>query len=319
MMKLKTSFFCLFLFPVVICGAGKIWNAAYTDKAPVIDGKLDDACWAKAETVDDFVRPGTDFLPENKVSAKMLFDKSGFYVAIKTRLKYPEFYKKYVDDERATRTSGFCPGMKGQSARYEIEMFFDPGVTGAAKQSWQILTNSLGQHSGHRGGVWSVYKFKVTTAGHFENGYWTLESKVEYPGLKKGAVWGWNLAVSEDVPYAVWSNTGGAYFMPSRFGKLMFGTYDEWADAVEKRLNEQLAQVQKHEQEIKSFPYFEKFISAVLKEKKEFDLWRKDHKTLATRTDFENFYSRFTPLDNTFKRCYSLFCLWRCENRARTE
>ena len=54
-----------------------------TDTAPVIDGRLDDAVWATASTIDDFVtaEPNEGDEPSEYTQVYVLYDRDALYIA----------------------------------------------------------------------------------------------------------------------------------------------------------------------------------------------------------------------------------------------
>ncbi len=57
----------------------------FTDKAPVIDGRLEDACWSEAEVLDDFtqVLPVEGTPPSERTEVRFLHDRDCLYVGIR--------------------------------------------------------------------------------------------------------------------------------------------------------------------------------------------------------------------------------------------
>ncbi len=60
-------------------------RAVHTDVAPVIDGKLDDAVWSRAEATDAFTQtePREGAPPTERTEIRVLFDSDALYVAIR--------------------------------------------------------------------------------------------------------------------------------------------------------------------------------------------------------------------------------------------
>jgi len=85
-------------------------NRTYTtqkllSKAPVIDGRHDDACWKQVEWAGDFTQfePYEDTLPSQKTTFAFLYDDNNLYVAIKAYDTEPDKINKRItrrdDDE----------------------------------------------------------------------------------------------------------------------------------------------------------------------------------------------------------------------------
>ncbi|GIX05614.1 MAG: hypothetical protein KatS3mg115_0017 [Candidatus Poribacteria bacterium] len=56
--------------------------AVRTGTPPVIDGRLDDACWAEAPVATDFIDPLTDRPAQDQTVARLLYDERAIYVGI---------------------------------------------------------------------------------------------------------------------------------------------------------------------------------------------------------------------------------------------
>ena len=86
-MKINQSIFLLLLLftTAIVAQEKKSLNIKRTDKAPKIDGVLDDDVWKDAEEATDFIqfRPdmGTKATEDIKTVVKMAYDDSGIYVA----------------------------------------------------------------------------------------------------------------------------------------------------------------------------------------------------------------------------------------------
>ena len=58
-------------------------RARPTPMPPLVDGRLDDACWRRAEKADDFRALGTRVAPTQKTLAMVCFDEECVYVAFR--------------------------------------------------------------------------------------------------------------------------------------------------------------------------------------------------------------------------------------------
>src|SRR5687767_12272678 len=63
--------------------APKTLQVARATSKPIIDGKLDDAVWQTAATIDDLhqIRPGNGTAPTERTIVYVLYDKDALYVA----------------------------------------------------------------------------------------------------------------------------------------------------------------------------------------------------------------------------------------------
>ena len=65
-------------------------DAVYTKTPPVIDGKLDDACWSQASRLEEFVCPGVDTPPPDETRGLVILDEKYLYAAFICRDKTPD-------------------------------------------------------------------------------------------------------------------------------------------------------------------------------------------------------------------------------------
>jgi hypothetical protein len=65
-------------------------EAAYVETAPVVDGKLDDACWSQAARLEGFFAPGVEAAPPEETIAYICLDDTAFYVGFECRDRTPE-------------------------------------------------------------------------------------------------------------------------------------------------------------------------------------------------------------------------------------
>ncbi|CAN5905696.1 hypothetical protein BH11VER1_BH11VER1_07260 [soil metagenome] len=81
-MHFSRTFFILFLTVATTYARPQI-KAVHTDTAPVIDGKLDDACWAKAQALTDFHQkePIQGAAATERTEVRFLFDEGHLYIA----------------------------------------------------------------------------------------------------------------------------------------------------------------------------------------------------------------------------------------------
>jgi hypothetical protein len=64
-------------------------DAVYTKTPPVIDGKLDDACWSQASRVEGFSCPGVDTPPPDETIGLVILDEQYLYAGFICRDKTP--------------------------------------------------------------------------------------------------------------------------------------------------------------------------------------------------------------------------------------
>jgi hypothetical protein len=83
MTRQLTIFFCLLVFSLKLYSQPRI-NIVFTDKPPVINGKVDDDSWINAATVTDLIQkePHTGEAVSEKTEFRFLFDHNNIYVGI---------------------------------------------------------------------------------------------------------------------------------------------------------------------------------------------------------------------------------------------
>ncbi len=62
-------------------GPARSMEAVCTDTPPVIDGKLDDACWSQANVVTDFTDYRIEQPAKEQTLVRVLYDDENIYIA----------------------------------------------------------------------------------------------------------------------------------------------------------------------------------------------------------------------------------------------
>ncbi|RYD27089.1 MAG: hypothetical protein EOP86_25045 [Verrucomicrobiaceae bacterium] len=132
----------------------------HTDAAPGIDGKLDDAAWAKAPWTEDFVDIEGDAKPKPKyrTRAKMLWDETCFYIA--AEMESPHVWATLTQHDSVI------------FADPDFEVFIDPDAD--SQKYYEFEMNAL--NTG-----WDLFMPKPYKDGGGADNSW------EIPGLKTGA------------------------------------------------------------------------------------------------------------------------------------
>lgn len=225
---MKNTIVCLiYLFTTIIVFAQEIEKKRHLDcywaeKPPVLDGKLDDACWEKAQVATSFILISTDKKPSNSTEVKCCYDADNLYVAWKLSeknmkgLKYgpPEDIRDNID-------------WTGDAA----ELFLSPGRN---KKYYHLCASPLGS----RYDAFMYNKnfnpdWKVKT--RINNDYWTIEMVIPFASLVmdgefrgtplRGDVWG--IQFCRDQGYlrnwSAWrTNDKGGFHKTEHFGSLRF-------------------------------------------------------------------------------------------------
>jgi len=107
-------------------------SAARADEAPRLDGKLEDAVWAKATPITNFIDDDRGFLPELDQSLRLLYDLKGLYVGLWCE-------KRSGEELRAEHTVRDDPQLWADES---IEIFLDPKLD--RNTYFQLITNVRG-------------------------------------------------------------------------------------------------------------------------------------------------------------------------------
>ncbi len=186
----------LFLSLVVACEAATVEEVqqrfgppamwvARPAQPPAIDGKLDDACWPKAEAVTLRHLEGLWEPPSQKTEARVLADDKAIYFAVKCWEAEPQRMIAAGDKRDADLWMGDT-----------VEVFLDPGHKELRKRYVHIIVNPKGCLLDSKDGDARWNANLVVAVGKFDGG-WTVELAVPMADLGvAGAipkVWGLNI------------------------------------------------------------------------------------------------------------------------------
>lgn len=207
-----------FSFWVGICSGEekfKFYKCVEITKSPVIDGKLNDECWQKTEKATNFTLLGSKKgLAAEQTWVSIVYDKVNLYFGIECR-------ENNIKEIVATTSIHDDTQIFADDC---VEMFIDTNHDRLTYYHFGV--NSLGtrveEKEKDRG--WDVpWEAKVSLG----KSAWSLEIAIPFSSLgtepKKGELWGLNL--NRTRPYSCWSNTGGGFHAPDKFGHLVFDSY----------------------------------------------------------------------------------------------
>ena len=190
--------------------------AVRTDKAPAIDGRLDDAAWAKAFSVSTFGKTKFRGYTKRPTSARFLYDDQALYIGCTGAVtQWADWLaRKRPRDGGAWQDDAF-------------EIFVDPGRT--RKVYYQFIVNAVGSIQDGKGWNGKYNPDWQVAVTHADKG-WTAEIAIPYAALettapKKGDVWGINVcrddkedkSASSVIPVEV------SFHNPKKFAKIEFG------------------------------------------------------------------------------------------------
>ncbi|OGV74260.1 MAG: hypothetical protein A3K19_14080 [Lentisphaerae bacterium RIFOXYB12_FULL_65_16] len=204
--------------PYVACGR--------TTAAPVIDGRLDDACWAGAIEMAPFVLLQGAGFPREQTRTYVLHDGTNLYVGIEC--------DEALLDERLQRTHEIKSSAKTRDgdvwADDSVELFIQPDRRGEAY--YHLVINGLGTVYDARcekGSFDKAWNANIRVAVSADQKSWKVELAV--PGadfatsMKDGSTIGFNICRNEspNSEKSCWSPTGAGFHVPATFGVLRLG------------------------------------------------------------------------------------------------
>lgn len=137
----KLRLFLFLMLPLFVSAQTRTYKTQkLTSKAPVIDGRFNDACWSEINWAGDFVQfePYEDTVPSQKTSFAILYDDNNLYVAIKAYDTEPDKINKRLS--RRDEEDGDWVGIVIDS--YEDKLTgFGFSVTAAGSKMDVIFTN----------------------------------------------------------------------------------------------------------------------------------------------------------------------------------
>lgn len=210
-------------------------HCAFTDKPPVIDGDLSDACWKKVEPVSGFYLPNTPQKAELPTTFMALYDGTHLYLAVTAQEDKP------IDP--ATRKDANIIRDKYVS-RYSYELFLAPRDGACYQLVWDV--NGI-----RYDGDWLDKKWdgRWQAAARIAGDTVTSEVSIELASLgvsamEPGAQWGLNLMRNgENSCAGCWSPISGGYHNPATFGALLIGSREVYWSVQGEALQQRLQKV----------------------------------------------------------------------------
>ncbi len=175
---------------------------------PVIDGKLDDDCWATGEWAGDYTQwiPNEGARPSQPTQIKILYDNKNIYVAIRAFDSEPEKItrKAGVRDEFTGDMAGIC-----FDSYHDHRTGFEFDVSAAGQKVDLVITNPMDADLN-----WNAVWYAKTGQ---EDSAWTAEFEIPLSQLRysKDSVqiwglhcWRWIDRLQEESDWETQSNTG---------------------------------------------------------------------------------------------------------------
>ena len=171
-------------------------KAVRAEAAPALDGKLDDACWQKAESVTGFLYLNSDRPARYQSFGHVCYDDSHLYIGMKCLMP------------KGQKPAGKARPHDGRIWSDDIvEIMLDPGLT--RSDYYQLAVNAYGATFDcsrlHGGSLEDdSWNGEWTAATHIGDGWWSVEMAIPFHNLgispKAGSTWGINLCREAIAP-----------------------------------------------------------------------------------------------------------------------
>lgn len=198
---------------------GEELKAVKADKAPVIDGKVTDECWKKAQVIKNFTINNTNIPSALGTAAYVLYDDTTLYIGVICPEKNINSIKKIEglkrDDSDVFRTD--C-----------VEFMIDP--ENGKNDYYHIMLNAAGvisDRSCTQGGFIGDMKWdgEYTAVSYIGDKYWSCEIAIPFYALgitpKVGPKWSLNICREKQDPQELSSIAGkGAFNVAGSFAEI---------------------------------------------------------------------------------------------------
>ncbi len=195
--------------------------ATRTDRAPTVDGRLDDAAWGRAVWMSGFRLIGDGRPAREQTACAFVWTDSALFLAVRSKesalapaVQKAHLFKATVKQRDGAVFHDDC-----------IELFLAPkGAQGYV----QLAANALGTRfdSRNKDASWNA---DWSAAARKGNGEWTMEIAIPFASLgvvppKTGDAWRFNVCRDEAPSHETSSLCGlrGAFHTPGDFGRLQF-------------------------------------------------------------------------------------------------
>jgi hypothetical protein len=164
----------------------KTYQTAYTQKAPIIDGLMNDTCWNQVEWAGDFIQtqPYDNKPPSQQTSFKILYDDNNLYVFIRAFDTEPKKISR-----RISRRDNF----DGDMVEINIDSYYDKqtAFSFTAMASGAKGDEAVTQDGNNWDASWNPVWYLKTT---IDDKGWNAEMKIPFSQLRFGKkdehVWG---------------------------------------------------------------------------------------------------------------------------------
>ncbi|OGV49134.1 MAG: hypothetical protein A2017_08080 [Lentisphaerae bacterium GWF2_44_16] len=172
-------------------------------KSPVLDGLLDEKCWADAVEMKDFVKVDVNESFPEKTVAKMTYDTEAIYIAVKAECKDTEALKENIGK------------VKNPWASDNVEIFMDFNNEG--NSYYHFVSNAAGHKYGARYNYIASSKTKKgilwygdwQSAGRVNRDNWTLEVRIPYTYLDLNSTFNPDRKIAVNICRTIPDEKGG--------------------------------------------------------------------------------------------------------------
>jgi len=194
----------------------KVYKCTRAASPPALDGRLDDVCWRGMDKTAVFTTEGGNPAQE-QTTAMLVYGEDALYIGFECR-------ESDMAGVAARVTSHDGPVWNDDC----IEAFIDINN----KSYYHFMANSLGTRYEEKGrdGSWNI---DWQAAAGKEKNAWCVEMRIPFLSLdsipEEGGLWRLNLNrehhAGGKAELSSWSDTGGSFHAPDRFGYLVFNSY----------------------------------------------------------------------------------------------
>ena len=207
-----------FLFPVIVFSREeKLYQSSFSDKKPVLDGKLEEEFWKGIEEATNFIILSTEKIAKKQTSFKIAYSKQAIYVGI--RCEEPDMDKivaQFKDEE-------------GVWIDDSVELFLFPDDE---KTYYQFAVNTEGYRFNEKDRLGSVPLWDWKAKVYQGEDFYSVELEIPFTTLfsfprKNNQVWMINIARniftgSESEKHTCWPYLTRGFHNVENFARIIF-------------------------------------------------------------------------------------------------
>ena len=187
------------------------------DRAPIIDGILEDRCWIFADRATGFWQLHNGGLATEQTEVRVAYDSEYLYVAVRCEESRPDLMR--------TRFLGHDSQIWLDDC---VEIFLDTNLD--HKTYYHVISNAAAaryeEYGFHNYQAWNP---EWLVAADVQDDYWTLEMAIPFSSMNVNApspntIWGFNANRQQWAPseQSSWAETRNSFHEPAAFGQLIF-------------------------------------------------------------------------------------------------